>query len=136
MSDYFIFLNKMLVNCFMGTCTFCNDFLEFQMFFKQQQHSIAFTYAAIQWPWTCLNIFHGWSCSTFKNIACKVFSRAGYYKPLDWHCPLTHWQSPWHQLAPFPWGQSAQVVVLWLPQLTESKKTTLINFIVLYLCFQ
>ena len=49
------------------------------------------------------------------------------YKPFDWHCPLTHWQSPLHQLAPFPCGQSAHEVALWFPQFT-CKKTTFISF--------
>ena len=49
------------------------------------------------------------------------------YKPFDSHCPLTHLQSPLHQLAPFPFGHSAHVVALWFPQLT--KKTDLINFL-------
>ena len=29
-----------------------------------------------------------------------------------------HLQSPWHQLAPFPWGQFRQDDALWFPQLT------------------
>ena len=46
----------------------------------------------------------------------KIFLNYIYYTSTHWS--LIQLQSPLHQAAPLPWGQSAQFVARWFPQLT------------------